>query len=85
MALQITGVTKDESSEIVGVCGPGWKDTAAGVIADIQANRYQYWVSVSGYKADVVVVPASGYHRAYLKTTADTSTVNNLDSLGPCS
>lgn len=84
MSLQITGVTKDRSDEIIGLCGSGWKDTVEGVIADILANRYQYWVNVNGYSADVYVVPATSQHRAYLKTTADTTTVNNLDNLPRC-
>ncbi|MDQ1174182.1 hypothetical protein QE430_002489 [Microbacterium testaceum] len=84
MALQITGVTKDYQGDITRLCGPNWNDSIEGVIDDIERGRYQYFVEVNGYRADVVVVPATVWVKKHLRTTADTTTRNNLDYLGGC-
>lgn len=84
MALQITGVTKDSQGDITHLCGSGWRDTIEGVIRDIERGTYQYFVQVGSQIADVYVVPATVYVKKHLRTTADTTTRNNLDYLGGC-
>jgi len=84
MALQITGVTKDRQGDITGLCGLTWSDTIEGVIRDIERGTYQYYVQVGEQRADVYVAPATAYAKKHLRTTADTTTRNNLDYLGGC-
>lgn len=84
MVLQITGVRKDTDDEIIGLCGAGWSDTADVVIRNIESGSLNYYVMVDGSRADVKVVPATLYQRTHLRTTADTTTKNNLDYLPMC-
>lgn len=81
--MQITHVRKDKDGDITDLKGSGWTDTIAGVISDIERGSYNYFVNVSGQAASVVVVPATSYRKKHLKTTADTTTRNNLDYLPP--
>ena len=86
MALEVKGTDKDRYGVITHLCGGagGWRDTVEGVIKDINTGTYAYVVNVGGYNADVYVVPATAAHKAYLKTTADTTIRNNLDNLPSC-
>ena len=81
MALQILAVHKDDDGDVVRLKGSSWEDSVEGVIADIEAKRYEYFVQVDGAKAAVYVVAATASRKKHLRTTADTSTRNNLDEL----
>jgi hypothetical protein len=81
LSLQITHVRKASDGDIARLKGSGWEDLIAGVISDIELNRYSYTVNVGGVSADVQVVPATIYRKKHLRTTADTTTRNNLDLL----
>jgi hypothetical protein len=83
MALQITAVRKDRDGDIIALQGAGWTDTLEGVIRDIETGKYSYYVKVGLQEASVYVVPATVYRKKHLKTTADTTTRNNLDELPP--
>jgi hypothetical protein len=85
MSLQITGVIKNEHGVVTHICGSwGSTQTVEQTIREIQNREYSYYVNVYGNEAEVYVVPASSTHRAYLKTRADTTYVNNLDNLPGC-
>lgn len=81
MALQIVAVRKDKDGDITHLKGISWQDTIEGVMNDIEARRYDYYVRVSGQDAAVYVVPATQDRKRHLRTRADTSTRNNLDEL----
>ncbi|ALX65672.1 DUF3892 domain-containing protein [Microbacterium sp. XT11] len=83
MALQILAVRKDDDGDITRLKGVSWEDSIEGVISDIENGRYKYYVDVDGREADVYVVPATPYRKKHLRTTADTTTRNNLDELPP--
>jgi hypothetical protein len=83
MALQIIAVRKDSDGDITHLKGVNWSDTIEGVIADIEGGKFAYFVQVNGTEASVYVVPATAYRKKHLKTTADTTTRNNLDELPP--
>jgi hypothetical protein len=78
----IKNVRKDDRGVIthVGVRGR-WDWTVAQVISSIEAGTNTFYVNCP-VRADVIVArSASG--TKYLKTTADTTTKNNLDELPP--
>lgn len=81
MALQVIAVKKDRDGDITHLKGNSWEDTIEGVIADIEAGRYAYYVRVGMQDAAVQVVPATIFRKKHLRTTADTTTRNNLDYL----
>lgn len=81
MALQIVAVRRDKDGDITRLKGLGWEDSIEGVISDIESGRYSYYVRVGYEDATVLVVPATIYRKKHLRTTADTSTRNNLDEL----
>lgn len=79
---EIKNVRKDRNGDItdVGVMGR-WEWPVAHVISSIEALTNTFYVNCP-QRADVYVAqtPAG---RKFLKTTADTTTKNNLDSLPP--
>lgn len=78
----ITNVRKNSDGDItdVGVKGQ-WERTVPWVVASIEAGTNTFFVRVP-QRADVYVAQtAAGYK--FLKTTADTTTKNNLDNLPP--
>lgn len=79
---QISNVRKDRQGDItdVGVKGR-WAWPVAQVVASIESRSNTFYV-MCPQRAEVVVAktPAG---RKYLKTTADTTTRNNLDNLPP--
>lgn len=78
---QVTHTRKNSNDVIthIGVKGR-WEQAEAVAIRDIESGTNTYFVNVP-QRADVYV--AQGTYRKYLKTTADTTTKNNLDSLPP--
>ena len=48
----------------------------------IKLGYVQFYVIVNGARAEIRI--AGPYGREYLRTTADTSTLNNLDNLPDC-
>ena len=78
---QVTHTRKNSNDVIthIGVKGR-WETSEAVAIRDIETGTNTYFVNVP-QRANVYVAP--GTYRKYLKTTADTTTKNNLDSLPP--
>ena len=78
----IKNVRKDRNGDIahVGVKGQ-WDWTVAQVLSSIESRTNTFYVNCP-QRADVFVAqtPAG---RKFLKTTADTTTKNNLDNLPP--
>lgn len=81
MTLEILAVRKDDHGDITHLRGERWDATAERVIADIEAGRYRYIVRVGTVVADVFVAPTTAHWRKHLRTTADSTTRNNLESL----
>lgn len=82
MSKQVTHVRKDLNGDITAIGQKYvWEHPLQSAIANIEAGRESYFVLVNGIRATVIV--ASNGYRKYLKTTADTTTKNNLDSLPP--
>ncbi len=63
--------------------GNRWKLTQEAAIADIEAGKYSFYVSVNG-ESVWVVVATSRYGNKYLKTEPDGEQPNNLLSLPEC-
>jgi len=78
----IKNVEKDGDGDLtdVGVSGR-WKWTVAQVVSSIESGTNRFYV-MCPQRADVVVRSTAG-GRKFLKTTADTTTKNNLDNLPP--
>lgn len=77
---RIKNVEKDRDGDIthVGVSGD-WKWTVAPVVTSIESGTNTFYV-MCPQRADVIVSSTHG-GRKFLKTTADTTTKNNLDNL----
>lgn len=67
-----------------GTGGGGWYLTLDAAIKGILDGKYAFWTKVRGIRAEVEVYkhPKSG--RYYLRTTADSTTENNLLKLPNC-
>lgn len=81
MTLQIVAIRKDHDDNITHLKGADWEATTERVMGDIEAGRYRYIVRVGGQAADVFVAHATPHWDKHLRTTADTTTRNNLDAL----
>jgi hypothetical protein len=82
MSRQVTHVRKDFAGDIMAIGSKSvWEHSLTTAISNIETGAETYWVSVNGQRASVYV--ASNGYRKYLKTTADSTTRNNLDSLPP--
>lgn len=62
--------------------GGNWKWGLDKAIAEIEAGRWAFFVSVNGTSVDVIVATRNG--RKYLKTRNDGESPNNLLSLPEC-
>jgi len=83
---QVTGSDKDADGDITKLCNPNqyWSPCSkSDAIADIEGGTISYYVGSGRSKAYVQVVndPVKG---KYLRTTADSSSSNNLDNLPDC-
>lgn len=76
---QVTHVRKDIYGDITAIGSYGWEHSLATAITNIEGRWESYFVRVNGLTANVVV--AWNGNRKYLKTDADSTTRNNLDSL----
>ncbi|QTO19584.1 MULTISPECIES: DUF3892 domain-containing protein [Burkholderia] len=63
--------------------GTRWKITESDAISGIETGKWQFYVSGGGQTADVVIAKTPE-GRKYLKTTRDTTTLDNLLSLPEC-
>ncbi|MFJ2543039.1 DUF3892 domain-containing protein [Microbacterium sp. NPDC087589] len=79
---EIRNVRKDDDGDItdVGVKGQ-WDWPVANVIASIEGKTNTFFVKCP-QRADVFV-EKTAHGKKFLKTTADTTTKNNLDKLPP--
>lgn len=79
---QVTAVTVRADAvigprSITWLHGPGWNSRrTAEVVNDIDSRSARYFTYVNGYKAYLETVYEGG--SSYVRTTADTTTVNNL-------
>lgn len=81
----VTGTIKDSDGDIVALCNPAepWSPRpVADVIADIESGTYAYVAVASGIATEIQVV--EGPSGKYLRTRADATPANNLDSLPDC-
>lgn len=79
---EIKNVRKDRAGNITDVGMRGsWEWPVAQVVASIEAGTNTFYVRLP-QRADVYVSETGTGHK-FLKTTADTTTKNNLDSLQP--
>lgn len=77
----VTGTGKDPDGDITSLCGDFVTVSKATAISDINAGTHVYMVNSS---TKVHVVEASGGKDAYLRTTANPSSDDNLDNLPNC-
>lgn len=79
---EIKNVRKNREGDItdVGVKGR-WEWTVPAVVSSIEAGVNTFYVNCP-QRADVYVARTAAGHK-FLKTTADTTTKNNLDTLPP--
>lgn len=79
---EIKNVRKNRDGDItdVGVRGR-WEFTVAQTVASIEAGTNTFYVNCP-QRANVYVAKTSSGHK-FLKTSADTTTKNNLDNLPP--
>jgi hypothetical protein len=83
---QVTRTGKDADRDITKLCNPGqvWSPRSkAGAISDIDGGTHTYFVQSAG-KARTNVQVINGASGKYLRTTADSSSKNNLDNLPDC-
>lgn len=62
--------------------GNRWKLTVDQAIAGIESGKWQFYTSVNGKSAKIIIATHSG--RKYLKTEADGLHPNNLLALPEC-
>lgn len=73
---------KDEDGDITSLCnvGESWSPrTKADAVNDIRIRIHSYYVQEAGNRSEVIVTSDG-----HLKTLADTTSANNLDSLPDC-
>ena len=83
---KVTKSGKDSDGDITKLCNPGatWSPRSkSDAISDIENGTHKYYVQQPGTsRVDVHVV--NGASGKFLRTTADTSSDNNLDNLPDC-
>lgn len=76
---RVTNTRKDRNDVITAIgVKDVWERSEAAAISDIDTGTNSYYVLLP-QRANIYV--AQGTYRRYLRTTADTTTHNNLDSL----
>lgn len=86
MERRVTQSRKNREGDITGLCSPGasWSPRSkADAISDIESGTHSYYVDAAGYATTVNVVKRADGTK-YLRTTADTTSKNNLDNLPDC-
>ena len=74
---------KDSDGDITSLCGAWGSTTKSTAITEIRNRTVTYYVQDSlSRRADVSVV--DGATGPYLRTDANTTCVDNLDTLGDC-
>lgn len=73
----------DRISHVGGTYPNRWKLTQEQAIAAIESGQWQFYVSVNGHAASVIVSRSASGHK-YLKTQNDGEQPNNLLSLPEC-
>jgi len=79
---RVTGVTQLDG-RVTKICGPGWDTMDASTATALIRIGYRFYVRLAGGQ-EVDLIDVAGPHGPYLRTTGDTTVVNNLDSLPPC-
>ncbi|MDW0357702.1 DUF3892 domain-containing protein [Halomonas venusta] len=83
---RVTATGKDAEGDITRLCKSGewWSPRSkADAISDIELGINTYYVMDSvGNRADIHVMSSGS--KKYLRTTADSSSANNLDNLPDC-
>jgi hypothetical protein len=73
---------KDGEGDITSLCGSWGEESKNTVIRQIEASTHDYYVEEEQPRVRVRVVSEGG--RKYLRTTADSTSRNNLDNLPDC-
>jgi hypothetical protein len=83
---QVTASGKDKDGDITKLCksGEAWSPRQkADAISDIDKGLHTYYVQQAGMsRVDIIVV--DGATGKYLRSTADSSSKNNLNNLPDC-
>ena len=82
---RVTQSGKDSQGDITNLCNPAYSwspRSKANAIYDIENGNHRYYVREEGNGVWVHVV--NGSTGKYLRTTADSSSKNNLDNLPDC-
>lgn len=85
MPRTVTRCTRGADGDTLLLCNPAqnWGPRGANqVISDIESGLYSYYTEWAGARAQIYV-KTRGYKK-YLTTSANGTTLNNLDYLPPC-
>lgn len=83
---RVTRSRKDRDGDITALCNHGeyWSPREKHlVISDIELGHHSYYVDASGFRTNVQVITRPDGSK-YLRTTADSTSRNNLDNLPDC-
>lgn len=82
MDRRVTGSEKNREGDITGLCGDWGEVDKATAVRHIENKTHRYFVREQTPEVDVRVVTEGS--TKYLRTTADSSSKNNLDNLPDC-
>jgi hypothetical protein len=85
VGVAVPRAAEDDDGDIIALCNPdaSWSPRfKASAISDIENDRHAYYVKSGETETDVHVV--DGPTGKYLRTTADSTSDNNLDNLPDC-